>query len=134
MSFERVRRGVIENYKPFPVQPNTVVLQWKDSPPSPSLMIYIGEDIVREMQPDHRSRHATLFIGVGADAGKCGIRFAGTGDWDYRVLPHMGGRKIFLPSRVSVQHFTFCERTEISPEDISIRDGMLIFAYAGVRP
>jgi hypothetical protein len=133
MSFRRIRRTPADQPKPVQVAPDGIVLQWKDSPPSPCLTIYVGELLGRELGIGGNIDRAIMFIGVGPDAGKCALQFVSGRDWDYRVQRHPLGYKVHLPSNVSVGNFDFCKRTAIPADAIEIRGDRLIFAYEGIK-
>ncbi|KPH62315.1 hypothetical protein [Novosphingobium sp. ST904] len=133
MSFSRVRRRLVDQPKPFPVEPDRIVLQWKDSPPSPCLTIYVGAQLARSAGLKGGQASAQLFIGKGDDLGKCALRFVTGADWDYRVQAYRNSYRVHLPSVVSLQHFTFCNRTALGIDAIEVRDGMIIFAYEGIK-
>jgi hypothetical protein len=133
MSFRRIRRTPADQPKPVQVAPDGIVLQWKDSPPSPCLTIYVGELLGRELGIGGNTDRAIMFIGVGPDAGKCALQFVTGRDWDYRVQRHPLGYKVHLPSNVSVENFDFCKRTAIPARAIEIRGDRLIFAYEGIK-
>ena len=81
----------------------------------------------------HFRERIQLFIGEGADEGKCALQFADGHRGDIRVQPYRDGYRVHLPCHISLEHFTFCKRTAIGPDAIEIRDGMLIFAYDGIK-
>lgn len=132
MSFRRIPRRLVDQPKPFPVQPDGIVLQWKDDAPSPCLTIYIGYQLAREIGIRGTMKRAQLYLGFGGDSGKCGLRAAPDGD--IRIQSHRDGYRIHLPCHISVEHFTFCKRTAVRREAIEIREDLLIFAYEGIRP
>lgn len=134
MTFQRIRRGLVDQRKPEPVSRDEIVLMWTDNPPSPCLSLYLGNNLAQAIGL-RTSGRVQLFIGHGEDAGRVGIKRAiEWSDGDYRSIPRThGAHRIYLSSHTSVTHFAFCPRTTIPASRIELRGDMLVFDYRGLK-
>lgn len=133
MSFHRVRRQLLDKEKPFPVAPDGLVLQWKDSPPSPVMTIYIGDDLLAQAFTGHFVKRARFFVGKFDDAGKLALQFTDVTGGDFRVTKQQTGHMVHLPSYLSVEFFKWCGRTAIPAKDIEVRAGLVIFSSPWIK-
>lgn len=134
MTFQRIRRGLVDQRKPEPVGRDEIVLMWTDNPPSPCLSIYIGYDLSQAIGLKTSTERVQLFVGKGEDQGRVGIcKAVDYSDGDFRCVSHSHlAHRVYLTSQISVTHFAICPRTRIPRSKITLRGNMVVFEHAGV--
>jgi len=133
MTFQRIPRNLHDAKPPAYVEPDSIALKWKDDGDTPVLMINIGQNLARDIGMKSVRHRVQLFIGERADSGHLGIKLVDGPDGDFRVQPARHGYRVFVPCHIALKFFEFSSRVTIHRSAIELRDGMLVFAYAGLK-
>jgi hypothetical protein len=134
MSFVRMQRTLFDQPPPVEVEPNGIVIKWRDMPEAPSLIIVIGDVLARQMGFREFRHRALILLGEGNDQGKLAIVRYDAPDSDYRVQPVRFGVRVYVPCHIAVKHFAFGPAVAVPPSDIVVTGDRTTFAFAGLKP